>query len=140
MSWLKKENVFFHLTEVAALCISSQLQNKQEMLEISTWHCLGFLGVMAAIENSTDLLIDARADFQYAFGHIPGALNIPFDTENLSEQLSQYSLQDRPLIVYYSSADCPAAERLAARLVAAGCRFVRLYPGGWNDWLAGPGW
>ena len=97
---------------------------------------LEYADVQAAIESNTDLLIDARADFQYAFGHIPGALNIPFDTENLSEQISQHSLQDRPLIVYCSSADCPAAEQLAARLVAAGCRFVRLYPGGWDDWLA----
>ena len=105
------------------------------MLEISTSHCLAFREVMAAVEHNTDLAIDARADFQYAFGHIPGALNIPFDTENLSEQISQRSLQDRPLIVYCSSADCPAAERLAARLVATGCCFVRLYPGGWDDWL-----
>ncbi len=95
-----------------------------------------FLGLLSLHQSQSDRRAAAQPDFQYAFGHIPGALNIPFDTENLSEQISQHSLQDRSLIVYCSSADCPAAEQLAARLVAAGCRFVRLYPGGWDDWLA----
>jgi len=73
-------------------------------------------------------------------GHLPGAINIPYDAENLPELIEKHSLKENTLIVYCSSAHCNAAELLARRLGALGCRRVRVYPGGWEEWISHRSW
>ena len=92
--------------------------------------------VEAAIANRSAILIDARPEFQYDRAHLPGAVNIPYDTENLSEVISRFSLEDHPIIVYCSGPHCNAAELPAEKLRAHGCQNVRVFPGGWEEWQA----
>ena len=91
--------------------------------------------VETAIANRSAILIDARPEFQYELGHIPGAVNIPYDAENLAEIISNFSLQDYPLIVYCTSPHCNAAELLAEKLLAHGYKNVRVFAGGWEEWV-----
>lgn len=88
-----------------------------------------------AIANRSTVLIDARPVYQYVMGHLPGAINIPYDSENLVELVDKHSLKKQPVIVYCSSAHCSAAERLAEKLHILGCNMVSIYPGGWEDWV-----
>ncbi|MGH7450675.1 MAG: rhodanese-like domain-containing protein, partial [bacterium] len=69
--------------------------------------------VEAAIANHSAVIIDARPDFQYELGHLPGAINIPYDSNNLVELVNKHSLKNQALIVYCSSVHCNAAELLA---------------------------
>ncbi|MDZ7362387.1 MAG: rhodanese-like domain-containing protein [candidate division KSB1 bacterium] len=87
------------------------------------------------IANRSAVLIDARPSYQYVMGHLPGAINIPYDSENLVELVDKHSLKKQPVIVYCSSARCNAAELLAKKLHILGCNKISIYPGGWEDWV-----
>jgi rhodanese-related sulfurtransferase len=93
--------------------------------------------VEAAIANHSAVIIDARPDFQYELGHIPGAIDIPYDNGNLVELVNKHSLKNQALIVYCSSAHCNAAELLTEKLRRLGCKKVSIYPGGWEEWVSG---
>jgi len=86
-------------------------------------------------ETHGTVIIDARPEFQYQFGHIPTAINIPYDRESLIELVDKNSLKSKSLIVYCSSSHCNAAELLAQKLRDLGCQKVRIYSGGWEDWI-----
>lgn len=93
--------------------------------------------VEAAIANHSAVIIDARPEYQYELGHLPGAINIPYDSNNLSELIDKHALKNQALIVYCSSAHCNAAELLAEKLRGLGCTKISVYPGGWEEWSGG---
>jgi rhodanese-related sulfurtransferase len=88
-----------------------------------------------AIANRRTVLIDARPVYQYVMGHLPGAINIPYDSGNLVELVDKHSLKKQPVIVYCSSAHCNAAEILTKKLRILGCDKVSIYLDGWEDWV-----
>ena len=90
--------------------------------------------VESAIEDSAIVIIDARPEFQYEFGHIPGAINIPYNSRTIPEIIDNESLRKKPLIVYCSSALCGAAGKLAQEMRRLGCEDVKVYAGGWQEW------
>jgi rhodanese-related sulfurtransferase len=90
--------------------------------------------VEAAIANHSAIIIDARPDFQYKLSHLLGAINIPYESDNLIELVNMHALKNQALIIYGSSAHCDAAELLAEKLRALGCKKVSIYPGGWEEW------
>jgi rhodanese-related sulfurtransferase len=83
------------------------------------------------------IIIDARMDADYAWGHVPGALNLPV---NCTESELETSLSGVPnmrrIIVYCQSSGCPFADSIASRLIARGYKNLVLFPGGWADWQA----
>jgi len=86
------------------------------------------------IKTKSAVIIDARSPMQYDFGHIPGAINIPLGSDELAALIEQHDLREKPLITYCSSEHCPMAEELMGDLIAQGCKNVRLYAGGWQEW------
>ncbi len=82
-------------------------------------------------------VLDARAPERYrgdvepldpVAGHIPGAVNAPFDAAALPE-----GVLERDEIVVYCGSGVSACVVLA-RLAAAGRPDARLYPGSWSEW------
>ena len=82
-------------------------------------------------------LIDARAPERFrgevepidpVAGHIPGALNVPFASADLPQDV----LEADDLVVYCGSG--VSACVVLARLAAAGRPDARLYPGSWSEW------
>ena len=92
------------------------------------------IAVEKAISKHNAVIIDARHAFQFELGHIPFALNIPYNTKNLNHIVQKHSLKNKWLIIYCSSVNCNAAEILAEKLLELGCKNVRVYPGGWEEW------
>ncbi len=114
------------------------LTSSENQAQISAQNeSVGRVDVKAAIANHSAVIIDARPDFQYELGHLPGAINIPYDSENLVKLINTHSLKNQALIVYCSSAHCNAAELLAEKLRGLGCTKVQIYPGGWEEWVNG---
>jgi 3-mercaptopyruvate sulfurtransferase SseA len=68
-------------------------------------------------------------------GHIPKSLNIPYNTANLDSLIQRLSLNKKFLILYCSNSHCNAAEILARKLTELGCQKIRIYQGGWEDWM-----
>lgn len=82
------------------------------------------------------LIIDARDADEYAEGHIPGSLNLPYNqVASDPERLSKVDPNGRPIIVYCGGGTCEASMHLAESLIyQAGRRKVLVYEGGWPDW------
>src|SRR5437899_8986349 len=81
------------------------------------------------------LFVDVRSSIDYEFGHIAGAISMPYEEfpERLTERKGR--LQGaRAIVVYCKSKDCGKSLWSAIRLHQAGLTQARIYPNGWNEW------
>jgi rhodanese-related sulfurtransferase len=136
LRWTGLAGIVMMLSAFLTLLLTSshsqaQISSQNETVDRAT--------VEAAIVTRSAVIIDARPDYQYEFGHLPNAINIPYDRNNLPEFIDKHVLKSQPLIVYCSSAHCNAAEVLAEKLRGLGCAKVSVYPGGWEEWERGSG-
>jgi len=88
-----------------------------------------------AFMEDTALFIDARDRDAYDAGHIPGAINIPweeiqYDNSMISDLISPGS----GLITYCDGSDCESSILLAGILAEMGFEGVRVFFGGWVEW------
>jgi rhodanese-related sulfurtransferase len=78
--------------------------------------------------------VDARETKLYDEGHIPGAVNIPF--EHMDE--NQAKLDSIPkldlVVLYCDGGDCHLSNDLAAHMVENGWKRIAVYEGGWAEW------
>ena len=91
----------------------------------------------ALVDEGTVFVLDARAPRAYAEGHIPGAINIPYD--RLPEYLEQLQAEvpiDALVVCYCWSPTCDFSDQLAAELRFMGYSNVQVFTGGWEDWTA----
>ena len=90
----------------------------------------------ALLDGGHALLVDARATDFYLNGHIRGAVSLPLS--NVENGISVFK-KDHPLetglITYCYSPGCAAAFQLADRLMNEGYADVRVYVGGYDQWV-----
>lgn len=81
------------------------------------------------------LFVDAREAVEYADGHIPGAVSLPFD-ESVTDPVALEALDSagKPLVVYCGGGACELSMNLAFALVQAGHKKVLVYMGGFPEW------
>jgi len=82
------------------------------------------------------LIVDAREPDEFAEGHIPGAVNVPYDTAVTDPALLE-SLDSggRPVITYCGGGSCELSLSLADELFFAGHDRVAVYIGGLPEWI-----
>jgi 3-mercaptopyruvate sulfurtransferase SseA len=84
------------------------------------------------------VIIDARVEEKYHNGHIPAAHNLPAETaEQDLWKVSQWAHFDDVVIVYCGGAECDESLHVYELLRQARFTNLRLYFGGWQDWMAG---
>jgi rhodanese-related sulfurtransferase len=78
--------------------------------------------------------VDAREVKLYDEGHIPGAVNIPF--EHVAENTAKLdSIPKTDLVVCYcDGGDCHLSNDLAAHMIEGGWKRIAIYEGGWAEW------
>ena len=82
------------------------------------------------------LFIDAREDFEFAEGHIPGALSLPYTTASTDPMLLEsLDSQGRPIVVYCGGGTCELSVKMAEELLFAGLERVAVYEGGYPEWV-----
>ena len=80
-------------------------------------------------------IVDARDAPEYADGHIPGAINLPYDEVVTDpERLEQFDPKGKPIIVYCGGGTCELSMNLGFALVNAGKKKVLVFMGGWPEW------
>lgn len=98
--------------DYAPACAASTLTHFENLLrhETDCWD------VEAAMRkgNPGFVLVDVRLPTQYAAGHVPGAVNIPYGTMS-EETLASYP-PETVFVVYCSGPHCNGADRAAAIL------------------------
>lgn len=79
--------------------------------------------------------VDVRDQWDFADGHVSGAVNLPeveFNTKH--EALSKLS-KDESLILYCSSDDCGLSTKVAIELLKLGYQYLYVFEKGWEIWL-----
>lgn len=95
---------------------------------------------LGALEQYVDaraaFVIDAREAFEYADGHIPGAVSLPFDeVATDTARLEALDTGGRPIVVYCGGGTCELSMNMAYELFYAGHRRVAVYMGGYPEWV-----
>lgn len=88
--------------------------------------------LMARLQEQSITLLDVRPEDEFAFGHLPGAINIPF--EELERRLAELS-PDQEVVAYCRGPYCVLSVKAALALRARGFR-VRRLEDGFPDWQA----
>ena len=88
-------------------------------------------------DNKSAVFIDARDSLLYDDGHILGAINIHFESNDDDQILSKLQgvEEDDFLIIYCSGGDCDLSEELGNHLFEyLGYTNILLYEGGFPEW------
>src|SRR5215204_5081283 len=106
--------------------------------------------VQAALDDPETVLVDVRTAEEYAAGHIPGAVHLPFPEnaatadpkvwKSAPELLAMYAAlgvtPDKHVIPYCTSGVRSAVTYFTLRLL--GYPDIRLYTGSWAEWSSHP--
>lgn len=91
--------------------------------------------LLEAIQQGATV-VDARKAEHFEEGRIPGAINVPSDDPaSPLDELVARALPEDMVIVYCSGEPCDDSKIVFERLKAYGYQNVRLYFGGWRDWI-----
>lgn len=93
--------------------------------------------LIASLGRPELVLIDCRFPNAFRAGHLPGAFNLPVSA-GPAEHATFFSdiPRDRTIVVYCQSKECPWSKSVAASIYHRGYRYVSIYSGGWEDWIA----
>jgi rhodanese-related sulfurtransferase len=91
-------------------------------------------GVRAVVDAGTVILVEALPAPYYDDAHIPGAQNLPHDSDEatIAEVLPD---RDATVVVYCSNLACQNSTILSRRLAQLGYADVRDYEAGKEDWI-----
>jgi rhodanese-related sulfurtransferase len=89
--------------------------------------------VKALMAKKQVLLIDVRDLVAFGEGHIPGAMNVPFDF--LPDHAEAWKKDKRLLVTYCACVNEGTAARAALDMNAFGVRNVKALLGGYNEWV-----
>lgn len=83
------------------------------------------------------LMVDAREPGEFAEGHIPGAINMPYDQVITDPaRIEALDPQGKAIIIYCGGGTCEVSMNLAFRMVEQGKKKVLVFMGGWPEWQA----
>lgn len=96
---------------------------------------VGIAAVKQLFDAKAAVVVDAREPDEYAEGHIPGALSMPYD-EVTGDPARIESLETggKPIIVYCGGGACELSLSLAYDMIYAGHKKVLVYMGGFSEW------
>lgn len=86
-------------------------------------------------EGGGAVFVDARMPDEFIAGHIPGAFNLPYDDLESHLDVLNYLPDDSPVITYCDGSECALSLELADELTAMGFGQVRVFFGGWEQWI-----
>lgn len=85
-------------------------------------------------QNAVMILVDARAEENYALDHLPGAVSLLYaDVQRLAPEKIRKGV---PVVVYSNDADCPASGLVAGELAKMGYGPVYDYNDSYQDWVS----
>jgi rhodanese-related sulfurtransferase len=88
-------------------------------------------------DASGALFVDSRDLEEYAEGHIPGALHVPFDLAATDPAfLESIDTGGRPIIAYCGGGECETSINLAWMLIESGHTRVTYFQSGYPGWEA----
>ncbi len=96
---------------------------------------INFNSAMELLESGNAVFIDARDQWDYSEGHIPGAINIPEFSFDPESQVVQQLDKDVVYVVYCDGDDCDISKRLSKELLKLSFSNLYVYVGGFREWI-----
>lgn len=95
---------------------------------------------IAAWERDT-LFVDVRTPVQFADGHVPNAINVPYDPFDFGFEAAALAAipRDVPVILYCDSISCTKSKEMAEFLAFSGYNNVLVMPDGLVGWQEADG-
>ena len=90
--------------------------------------------LLGLIQRSACLIIDARNPEAFLAGHLPGAVNLPWERYFEYVERMHALPRDRWLVLYCDGGTCDYSQLLAQELVMLGFTKVAVYSGGIEEW------
>ena len=87
-------------------------------------------------QADTAVFVDARHDFDFKLGHIKGAINVPLKDYDLRKSALSGIAHDRVIVAYCDGAECNSSIELSVKLMNDGYTNVKIFFGGWREWVA----
>ncbi|HCA41811.1 MAG TPA: hypothetical protein DEP28_01005 [Bacteroidetes bacterium] len=86
------------------------------------------------------LFIDGRRKDEFAQGHIPGAINIPYEEFYAMPEADKKNLlkdykPDDIMVVYCGGGECEVSIDLAYEIAKVGFNSTNIYRGGYKEWV-----
>lgn len=93
--------------------------------------------VDAAGRGELVAIVDAREPAEFAKGHVAAFNLLNVHERDVGRKLAALeALQGYQLVLYCTSTTCDLAEKTMRALEAMGWSGMRIYAGGWEEWLA----
>lgn len=87
--------------------------------------------------NQKAVIVDSRPVSEFRRGHVPGAISVPLEeVKGGNYDPLERLTTAKPLIIYCEGGDCLTSLTLARLLYGRGFRDLRVFSGGWAEWLA----
>lgn len=118
----------------AGLVFDTDVSSEIERQNINEIRALTTEQVYEIFSNREAKFIDARDNWDFADGHIPGAINIPEYKFSPDEPNLKLLDKNEKLIVYCEGDQCDVSKRLALELQKLGFKKVWIYLGGMKEW------
>jgi rhodanese-related sulfurtransferase len=81
------------------------------------------------------ILVDARIPESYSEGHLPGAISLPLDEVKAGKRSLPTGPKEKTVIVYCGGYGCEDSFTLALLLISAGYKDLRVFAGGYPQWV-----
>jgi len=89
------------------------------------------------IDIGEAFIIDARPATDYDAGHIPTAINVPYDRlPDYIDELTSLIDVDAEVVCYCTGPNCDFSDQVATELKFLGYTRVVVFTGGWEHWQA----
>jgi rhodanese-related sulfurtransferase len=149
LSWVKKEEATPVLEEPAAAPVAPVVSDSPfRMAEPSATDLPAVPDLaqpiqmqLGAVKKFFDagaaVFIDARPKEEYDGGHIPGAVNLPYD-EAVTDpaRLESFDPEGKPIVVYCGGGTCELSMNLAWAMIQSGQKKLLVFIGGTPEWEA----
>jgi phage shock protein E len=89
--------------------------------------------VKALMAKNAVILVDVRDPQSFAAGHIPGALNVPFDF--IPNHVEAWKKDPRLIVTYCACGNEVTAVRAVVDMNAFEVKNAKALLGGWNEWV-----
>jgi len=128
------QNGILLIRKEAGLVFDTDVSYEIERQNINEIRALTTEQVYEIFSNREAKFIDARDNWDFADGHIPGAINIPEYKFSPDEPNLKLLDKNEKLIVYCEGDQCDVSKRLALELQKLGFKKVWIYLGGMKEW------